>query len=54
MASYKPTNLQPVCKVPGCKEGASILSLSGTIAKWMLTCRRHHAGMVPKQGTKTA
>ena len=54
MATYKPTNLQPVCRVPDCKEGASILALHGTIAKWMLTCRRHHAGMIPKTGTKSS
>lgn len=41
MATMKPTNLQPVCQVPGCVAGASILSLQGTIATWMKTCCRH-------------
>lgn len=41
MATQKPTNLQPVCKAPGCKEGAQILSLRGTTATWMKTCRQH-------------
>ena len=54
MASHKPTNLQPVCMVPGCKRGASILSIQGTIAKWMLTCRKHHAGQIPNEWVKTA
>ena len=42
----KPTNLQPVCMVANCKRGASILSLNGTIAKWMLTCCKHHYGQI--------
>lgn len=37
----KPENIQPVCEVPGCKEGAQILSIQGNQATWMRTCNRH-------------
>jgi len=39
-------NIQPVCKVPECKHGAQILSKQGDNVRYMLTCRRHHAGMI--------
>jgi len=54
MASYKPSNLQPVCIVPGCKRGASILSLNGSIATWMLTCCKHHFSQIPQEWLKPA
>lgn len=41
MASQKPTNIQPLCRVPGCKEGAQIYSMQGTTAVWMKTCGLH-------------
>jgi hypothetical protein len=41
MATKKPTNLQPVCQVPGCNEGASIQFLQGNVATWMRTCKKH-------------
>ena len=41
MASQKPINIQPLCCVPGCKEGAQIYSMKGTTAMWMKTCRLH-------------
>ena len=43
----KPTNLQPVCMVPGCKRGASMLSITSSTAKWMKTCCKHHVGLIP-------
>jgi len=42
MVSMKPTNLQPVCEVSGCKQGAQLLSLTGTTATWMQTCKIHN------------
>ena len=41
MATMKPTNIQPVCDVKDCKEGAQMLSINGTTATWMKTCTRH-------------
>lgn len=38
-------NIQPVCRVPNCKQGAQILSKQGDNVRYMLTCRRHHAGL---------
>jgi hypothetical protein len=40
-------NIQPVCRVPNCKEGAQILSKQGDNIKYMITCRRHHAELIP-------
>lgn len=37
----KPENLQPVCQVPGCKNGAQMLSIKGNQATWMKTCNMH-------------
>ena len=42
MATMKPENLQPLCEVPGCKAGAQMLSIKGTTATWMRTCRLHN------------
>jgi hypothetical protein len=39
-------NIQPICKVPGCKQGAQILSKQGDTIKYMLTCRMHHTGLI--------
>ena len=36
-----PTNLPPVCQVLGCKHGAQLLSMQGSTASWMRTCRQH-------------
>jgi hypothetical protein len=52
MSTQKPTNIQPLCQVPNCKEGAQILSLSGTTATWMQTCYRHTYHNLPKQRIK--
>jgi hypothetical protein len=41
MATQKPNNLQPVCRVPGCKNGAQMYSITGNTASWMKTCRYH-------------
>ena len=41
MATMQPENLQPVCRVPGCRNGAQMLSIKGTKAVWMKTCRFH-------------
>jgi hypothetical protein len=42
-----PENTQPVCKVPECKQGASILAKQGDNIRYMLTCRRHWYGLIP-------
>jgi len=42
------SNTQPVCKVPECKQGASILSKKGDNIRYMLTCRRHWYGLIPR------
>ena len=49
MTTMKPTNLQPVCEVPGCNEGASIQSLQGSTATWMRTCKRHTFKDLPEE-----
>jgi hypothetical protein len=36
-----PANTQPVCLVPDCKKGASILSKKGDTITYMKTCCRH-------------
>jgi hypothetical protein len=41
-------NIQPVCQVPNCKHGAQILSKQGDNIKYMLTCRRHSANLIPQ------
>jgi hypothetical protein len=43
-----PANIPPVCLVPDCKQGAQILSKQGDSVRYMLTCRRHYAGLIPK------
>jgi hypothetical protein len=43
-----PANIQPICRVPNCKEGAQILSKQGDNIKYMITCRRHHAELIPR------
>ena len=52
MATTKPENLQPVCRVPGCKEGAQLYSQTGLTATWMKTCRRHTYKDLPEEQTK--
>jgi len=42
MATMQPENLQPLCEVTGCKEGAQMLSINGTTATWMKTCCQHN------------
>ena len=41
MATMKPSNMQPVCKVEGCKNGAQMVAVRGGTAEWMKTCTRH-------------
>ena len=41
-------NIPPVCLVPNCKHGAQILSKQGDNVRYMLTCRRHYAGLVTR------
>jgi hypothetical protein len=53
MATTKPTNLQPVCQVLGCKNGAQILSLKGSEATWMRTCSQHTYQDLPKEKIET-
>ena len=36
-----PTTTHPVCQVPGCKHGASILAKKGETITYMKTCCRH-------------
>ena len=43
-----PTTTPPVCPVPECKQGASILSKKGDTVRYMLTCRRHWYGLIPR------
>ena len=52
MATMKPTNIQPVCQVPGCKEGASIQSIHGSTATWMRTCKKHTYKDLPEERAK--
>jgi hypothetical protein len=49
MATTKPTNLQPVCPVLGCKEGCQILSIHGSEATYMKTCKRHTYQDLPEE-----
>jgi hypothetical protein len=41
-------NAQPVCKAPNCTQGAQILSKQGDTVRYMLTCRRHWHGLIPR------
>jgi hypothetical protein len=41
-------NIPPVCKVPNCTNGAQLLSKHGDTVRYMLTCRNHHTGQIPK------
>ena len=52
MTVQKPTNLQPVCQVPDCKEGAQMMSIQGSTATWLKTCRRHTYKDLPKEQEK--
>ena len=52
MATMKPTNLQPVCTVLGCKEGCQILSIHGSEATYMKTCKRHTYQDLPEEQKK--
>ena len=52
MASQKPTNIQPLCQVPGCKNGAQIYSIKGTTATWLKTCSGHTYKDLPEEQEK--
>jgi hypothetical protein len=41
-------NIQPLCPVPNCTQGAQLLSKQGDVVRYMLTCRKHWAGLIPK------
>ena len=47
-----PTNLQPVCKVPGCENGAQIRSMEGKATTWMQTCKHHTYKDLPEEQAK--
>jgi hypothetical protein len=47
-----PTNLQPVCGVPGCENGAQLRSMEGKIARWMQTCKQHTYKDLPGEQQK--
>ena len=49
MATMKPTTLQPACPVPGCAEGCQILSIHGSEATYMKTCKRHTYQDLPEE-----
>jgi len=46
--------IPPACLVPNCQQGRQILSNEGGSRRYMLTCRNHYAGLIPKTRTKTA
>lgn len=52
MATQKPTNMQPVCGVPGCKNGCQMSSIHGYDATWLKTCRRHTYQDLPEEQAK--
>jgi hypothetical protein len=52
MATMKPTNLQPVCRVEGCKNGAQMYSILGNTASWMKTCQYHNYLDLPEEKEK--
>ena len=52
MATMKPTNFQPVCEVPNCKEGTQMASIQGSTATWMRTCRNHTYNDLPEEKAK--
>jgi hypothetical protein len=45
-------DIPPICRVPNCQEPAQLLSKQGDNRKFMLTCRRHCADMIPKPLTQ--
>ena len=49
MTVQKPANLQPVCEVEGCQEGAQMASIHGNTATWLRTCRRHTYQDLPEE-----
>jgi len=49
-----PLSTPLVCLVSNCQQGRQILSREGGITRYMLTCRSHYAGLIPKKETKTA
>jgi hypothetical protein len=52
MSTTKPDNIQLVCQVPGCKEGASMESIHGGTATYMRTCKRHTYQDLPEEKQK--
>jgi hypothetical protein len=52
MSTTKSTTTQPVCKVPGCKHGASVLSKKGDYVTYMKTCSRHTYKDLPEEKEK--
>jgi hypothetical protein len=41
-------NIQPICRVPNCKEGAQLLSKQGDNVRYMITCRKHWVELIPR------
>lgn len=52
MTTQKPQNIQPVCKVLDCKEGAQIYAVQGNTGTWLKTCRRHTYKDLPEEKEK--
>ena len=48
-----PTNLQPMCEVPNCEHGAQMLSMQGSTATWMRTCKHHSYQDLFEEGVDT-
>jgi len=48
-----PTNLQPVCEVDGCTNGAQMQSIKGNTAIWMKTCKQHTYQDLPEEKLET-
>jgi len=40
-------NIQPICQVPGCKQGVQLLSKQGDVVRYMITCKRHWVDLIP-------
>ena len=47
MGIKMPVIVAPICKVPGCKHDAQILSKVGDQVQYMNTCSRHWNELIP-------
>ena len=48
-----PADIPPVCKVPECRLGSSIMAKQGDTMRYMLTCRHHWYGQIPNTKVKS-